>query len=370
MGVRSSFVLMLTMLGFLPDGLMAVDQQAITSRTEQLRKMSEIERGHLNRNVEEFQKLNDAEKHHYRQLHADLKRDAATGGSLTRMMQTYCLWVQTLTPTQRDELKKELIPAQKLVLIRRFKEEQEESIETHDPHLEVHESHVEPVIDEAAPQFNFFNKRNALWLKDLKAVESVLVDRLAAEKMRPEFSDPHLPDYLPIIHASVQSSGGDYREWPNEKLLQDMIGAISKDLVPHINKQDYSTRRMVVIRMLLQGIMKQARDAVRFSTGDERLQILKDLKPEERERILSLPSEKVDEILNKKWIQAKGGESWADFQKIPEYRRQIEDLFVRLEVPLPPGWVQRPRKGNERSSDSKGDGKRPSLNRPNGQKGN
>ena len=368
MEFRSSFVLFVAMFGFVPQSLQAVDQQTITLRTDQLRRMSEIERGHLNRNIEEFQKLNEVEKQHYRKLHEELKRDAATGGSLTRTMQTYCLWVQTLTPTQRDELKKELVPAQKLALIRRFKEEQDEPYDLHESHVE---TPAEPVSEEPAPQMNVsYNKREALWLKDLKAAMTVIVDRLATEKMRPEFSDPHLPDYLPIIHASVQSYGGDYREWPNEKLLQDIIGALSKDLMPQINKQDYSTRRVMVIRMLLLGVMKQARDAVRYPTEEEKLQVLKDLKPDERDRILSLPSERVNGILNKKWIQAKGGESWADFQKISEYHRQIEDLFARLEVQPPPRFVQKPKKGYDRPGDPKGDGKRPQPNRPNVQKAN
>ncbi len=367
MEIRLFFVIVLAMSVFLPQSLQAVDQQAIASQTEQLRKMSELERGHLNRNIEDFQKLNDSEKQHYRQLHADLKRDAATGGSLTRMMQTYSLWVRTLTPTQQDELKKELVPAQKLALVRRFKEEQEEAIETPDSQSE---AHVETSADEPALQLNLnFSKRDALWLKDLRAVMTILVDRLATDKTRPEFSDPRLPDYLPIIQASVQTFGGDYRDWPNEKLLQDMIGAISKDLVPQINKQDYSTRRAMIIRMLLMGIMKQAHDSIRYPTEDERLQVLKELKPEERERILSLPSDRVNRDLNRKWIQAKGGDSWADFQKIPEYRRQIEDLFVRLEVTPPPRFAQRARKGNDRP-DPKADGKRPPPVRPNGQKGN
>ncbi len=362
MGFRSSFVLVLAIFGSLPQSLQAVDQQTITLRTDQLRKMSEIERGHLNRNIDEFRKLNDAEKQHYRQLHQELKHDASTGGSLTRLMQTYSLWVQTLTPTQQDELKKELVPAQKLALIRRFKEEQEESSETHESQVE---AQAEPASEEPAQQFNLnYNKREALWLKDLRAVVAVLVDRLTAEKMRPEFSEPKLPDYLPIIHASVQAYGGDYREWPNEKLLQDMTGAISKDLMPQVNKQDYDTRRVMVIRMLLLGIMKQARDSVRYPTEEEKLQVLKDLKPDERERVLSLPSDRVHGVLNKKWIQAKGGESWADFQKIPEYHRQIDDLFGRLGVLPPPRFAQKPKKGNDRPADLKGDGKRPPPNRP------
>jgi hypothetical protein len=366
MKFRLSFALALAMSTYLPQSLQAVDQQTITLRTDQLRKMSEIERGHLNRNIEEFQKLNDAEKQHYRQLHEELKRDASTGGSLTRLMQTYSLWVQTLTPTQRDELKKETVPAQKMALIRRFKEEQDELIETPDAQSD---APAEPVTDDPAPQFNLnFSRRDALWLKDLRAMLGVLVERLSTEKMRPEFSDPHLPDYLPIIHASVQSHGGDYREWPNEKILQDMIGVLSKDQMSQINKQDYNTRRTIVIRMLLLGVMKQARDAVRFPTEIERMQVLNDLKSEERDRILKLPSDRAEAILNKKWIQAKGGESWADFQKIPEYRRQIEDLFVRLDVPPPPRFIQKPKKGHDRMADPKGDGKRPLLNRPNPQK--
>ena len=368
MEFRSSVILFLAWFALLPENLQAIDQQAIASRTDQLRKMSEIERGHLNRNIEEYQKLSNTEKQHYRQLHDELKHDASTGGSLTRLMQTYSLWVQTLPPTQRDELKKELVPAQKLALIRRFKEEQDESSDLLDSHVE---TPAETVPDEPAQQFILnFNKREALWLKDLKAVMTVLVDRLATEKMRPEFNDARLPEYMPIIHASVQSYGGDYREWPNEKLLQDITSTLNKDLFPQMNKQDFNTRRAGVVRMLLMGIMKQAHDSVRFPTEDERLQVLKDLKPEERERVLSLPSERAIGFLNRKWIQAKGGESWADFQKIPEYRRQIEDLFSRLEVQPPPRFIQKPRKGNERPGDNKGDGKRSTPNRPNTTKGN
>ena len=368
MEFRSSFILMLAMSAFSQQNLLAVDQQTIAVRADQLRKMSEIERGHLNRNIEEFQKLSSEEKQHYRQLHDELKHDASTGGSLTRLMQTYSLWVQTLTPTQQDELKKELVPAQKLALIRRFKEEQVLGLSAKRTQLS---KPAGPIPDESAQPFYWnYNRREALWLKDLKAVMTVLVDRLATEKMRPEFNDPRLPDYLPIIHASVQSYGGDYREWPNEKLLQDISSVLGKELLPQMNKQDFSTRRATVIRMLLLGIMKQARDSVRPTTEDERLQVLKDLKPEERERVLSLPGDKAIGFLNKKHIQAKGGDSWAEFQKIPEYHRQIEDLFVRLDVTPPPRFVQKPRKGNERPGDPKGDGKRPALNRPNATKGN
>lgn len=85
-----------------------------------------IERDRLNRNIAEFRKLSDAEKEHFRKLHRELKADAASGGNLATLLQTYSVWVQTLTPTQRDELQKESNLSHRFALVRKFKEEQEE----------------------------------------------------------------------------------------------------------------------------------------------------------------------------------------------------------------------------------------------------
>lgn len=213
--------------------------------------MSEVDRGRFDRNLQEFQKLDESEKQKYRLLHENLVKDTAQGGGLAKLLQTYSAWVQTLTPTQRDELQKETAPAQKMALIRRFKDE-------HDEPSDVPEHpQSDPHADEATLQVNSSIKKEAFPLKDVRSVMAAVVSRLPQESVKPEFSEPRLSDYLPMIQASVLSSGAGYRDWPSESLLKDMTAALSKESLSLVNRADYKARREATLRFLLMGIMKQ-----------------------------------------------------------------------------------------------------------------
>ena len=330
--------------------LFGLDQKTIGDRTQHLRRMSPIERDRFNRNLEEFQKLSTAEKDRYRKLHQELVDDTSRAGGLAKLLQTYAVWVQTLTPTQRDELQKETNPAQKLALIRRFKDEQDDPSEPHDQQISTNVPDDEP-----SPQISLpIGKREALFTPDLKAVMTVLVNRLNQDQTKPEFAEPRLADYIPILHASVQSSGTDYRDWPNETLLKEMMAVLGKESLLLVNRPDSKSKRDATIRLLLMGIMKQARDSVRFPTDAEKMQIWQDLSDSERERIVGLPYDRMNQYLIRKSMELKGENSLANFKKLPEYSRQIEDLFQRFEVSPPAKFLQRGKKrGNEPRTDSK-----------------
>ena len=335
---RAPFTIALAVWGLLPLNLLALDQKMIKERTEQLQKMSEVERDRLNRNIVEFQKLSPAEKQHYRDLHAALLDDRVHVGGLSSLLQTYSIWVQTLTPKQRSELQQETVPAQKLALIHKFKEEQEHR----EPSTEPDERHAEEPVQQPSPNFG---PRVALSLKDLNAVMAILVDRLPADQTKQEFSHPRLSDYLPIIHASVQSSGGNYREWPDEGLLQQMIGALSKESTPLVSKS--KSKRETLIQLVLLGVIRQARESVHFPSDDEKREILEKLSDTERQRIMNQHKDNMNWFLVQKYFETKGGDSLIAFKKIGEYRRPVEDLFSRLDVPLPPRF-QRSKFGGDR----------------------
>jgi hypothetical protein len=355
MKLRALFAVALLTLVSHSSSIQALDQKTIASRVDRLRQMSEIDRSRFDRNLQEFQKLSDAEKARYRQLHDDLAKDSGQGGALTRLLQTYSAWVQTLTPTQRDELQKETVLSQKLALIRRFKDEQDEPGEQTDS-----QSPADATGDDGSPQVNAPIKKEAFPLKDVKAVMAVLVNKLPQESRKPEYSDPRLFDYLQIIQASVLQSGDTFRAWPSEPLLKDMVASLSKDSLAQINRPDFKTRRETVLRHLLMGFVKQARDTVKLPTEAEKLQVLEGLSPEERERIMNLPSARMNGYLVTKALEQRGGDALDAFKMLPEYNRQIDDLFQRLEVSPPPRFLQRNRKG----VDPRADGKR-LLNRPN-----
>ncbi len=351
------FLFFMLASSLVPSLLQALDQKTIEARTEQLRKMSEIERGRFDRNLQQFQKLSDAEKQHYRQLHEALIKDNSQGGGLSKLLQTYSVWVQTLTPTQRDELKKEKIPAQKLALIRRFKDEQDEPSEAHEQTTPA-DTHTEDVSQQVSAPI----KREAFPLKDLKAVLAVVVNRLPPDLKRPEFSEPHLPDFIPILHTSVQAAAGNYREWPDEAQLKEMTASLGKDSMSMVNRSDYKTRRDAMIKYILMGIMRQARESVRLPSEAEKMQILAGLPPDESEKLLNLPADRMNALLVKQSLEAKGGDALEAFKKLPEYNRQVDELFQRFEVAPPARFLQRNKKG---TLEPRSDGKRPLLNRPN-----
>ena len=360
MNRRTVLVILLIAAGWHTPSVQALDQKTIVARTDHLRQMSQIERGRFERNLQEFQKLSDKEKQQYRQLHQELVEDNTRGGTLSKLVQTYAVWIQTLTPIQRDELQKETSLSQKLALIRRFKDEQDEPSEAHD---QPSRSDV-PADDPPPPVSAAINKREALSLKDLRPLMKILVSRLSPDKIKPEFDEPRLTDYVPIIHASVQSNGGNYLEWPSDKLLKDMTAALTKESTSLVNRPDYKSKREAMIRYLLMGIMKQARDSVPAPTDAEKSQIWEELSPVERERVSNMPRDRMDAYLVRKSMEIKGGDIFRDFKKLPEYVRQVQELFKLFEVSPPARFLQRGKKANERPPEQRNELKRPDVNRP------
>jgi hypothetical protein len=328
MNCRTLVGLVLVMTGLLPRTLPAFDQQTIKDRTDQLQKISSVERDRLDRNIEAFRKLAPAQKERYRELHRKLAEDRMQSGRLTGLLQTYAVWVETLTPTQRDELQRETDHSRKLALVRRFKEEHDHPVESPDSQQDPHSDEPPPVPTPS------FNPRAALDAKDLTAVMKVIVASLPSDRTRPEFSQPGIAEYIGILNASAQSASS-YREWPDDALLQKMIGVLSKDPLQTVKKAE--SKREALIRLMLIGVRKQVYHSVRLPTVEERMQTHQSLTLLEREQIMKRPKEKIAQFITRKYFESKGDDSLAAYRKIPEYHRQIADLFDRFEVPRPPG---------------------------------
>ena len=103
--------------------LFAADPQNLNERLQRIGLMSPVEREHLNRNIQEFSSLGEAEKSRLRDLYQKLQSERVHhGNGLFQLMQTYSVWLETLSPIQRDELRLEKDTAKKLAIIRRIKE--------------------------------------------------------------------------------------------------------------------------------------------------------------------------------------------------------------------------------------------------------
>ena len=324
---RILFAVVLALCGLLPFPVLAVDQKLIKERTDQLQKMSEIERERLNRNIQEFQKLKPEEKQHYRAMHAELFEDRVHVGGLSALLQTYSVWVQTLPPKQRIELQNETVPAKKLALVHQFKEEQDRREAPAEP-KDI------PMEDPPPPPGSAFGPRISLSLRELNGVMQILVDRLPADLVKPDYASPRLVDYLPIIHASVQSSGGNYRNWPDDAFIPQIIGVLGKESTQVVSKA--KSKRESLVSLILLGVMKQVRDSVRLPSETEKLEIFEKLPDVDRQKLMKQYKENMNWILTQKYFESKGDDSFVAYKKIGEYRRQIEDLFLRCDVVPPP----------------------------------
>ena len=116
---------------------MAADQKTVKDRMTDMKLMSPLERDRLNRNIQDFQTLSSSQKTQFRNLHAELIDDRVHNGGMTSLMQTYTVWLSSLTPAQREAIKNETDAARKLEIVRRIKDETDHSNASHEAHPDV-----------------------------------------------------------------------------------------------------------------------------------------------------------------------------------------------------------------------------------------
>lgn len=327
---RRALLFALLSIGALaPSAAQALEQQLVDSSIRQLKKMSKLERDQFDRNLQSFQALSADQKEQYRKLHRDLEADhKEAGGGLTSLMETYSVWLMTLTPAQREELQLEKDMAKKIAIVRRYKEDQDRSSEHHDVAPE--ESLAQPAPKNIA--------KGALDKKDLDSVCKVLVDNLPFDRKKAEFDELGLSNYLPILQESILQYSNNH-EWPGDLLLAKMMSAVRKETLKEINRS--TAKRDAMIRMTLMGILKLASDQVHDPTAEERIQTALALSAEERARLVKLPPQQFKWALRKKYYESKGDEAIKQLNQLTTFRKQIIDLFDRLGVEPPPP-IKRP----------------------------
>lgn len=100
-----------------PEGYDAVRTRVAT--------MTQTERNRFERNSQEYLKLSEEQRAHYRAMHAELERDRAeNNGRLTQALDDYYAWLATLQTFPREELRTTTDPAQRITRIGTVLEEQ------------------------------------------------------------------------------------------------------------------------------------------------------------------------------------------------------------------------------------------------------
>jgi hypothetical protein len=105
--------------------LLRAEDPQLAQRRQSIAAMTQADRQRLQRNFERFTAMNDAQRAQLSDFAAALETDRTTQrGRLNETLRVYEQWLQTLTPHQRDALRKETAPLQRIALMRQLVDEQ------------------------------------------------------------------------------------------------------------------------------------------------------------------------------------------------------------------------------------------------------
>jgi len=184
----------------------------LEERSNEIAKMTASERRRIQYNWTTFQALAPAEQAEIRALHAQLEEQP---DSLHALLDTYAMWLQTLTPGQRDDLRRATSSADRLRLVREFKEKQDANRETQLFDLNLDLQRMKPRM----PQTPYLGE------PDLAAVMDVL-QRTMPQPLPRNLSPTER--YIQIFRNYKNYPWGSQRQLSDEQ-LREVVDAITDE---------------------------------------------------------------------------------------------------------------------------------------------
>jgi hypothetical protein len=109
-----------------PPLLLRAEPEGFDVKRSRVSAMPQTERDRLTRNFEDYLKLTDDQRTHYRRLHEGLQQDRAeNAGRCAAAMDAYYAWVSTLPAYQQQSLLTTTDPAGRIRLVAQYVDEQE-----------------------------------------------------------------------------------------------------------------------------------------------------------------------------------------------------------------------------------------------------
>ena len=338
---RSRVGLVWAIIFVLPCIARAADPKPLSDGFRQIEQMSDLERGHLQRNLAEFKKLTPEQQAHYRDLHQKLEENKSTGGPLSSLLQEYSAWLTTLTPSQRDDLNKETDPAKKLALVRQFKHAQE-----YRPEASPAETHEAPVVD--VPMIRQIMSRHGPPLKatELATVMKVISkDLYGVDRKKPE-GVPPLKYYRELLKSSIEKSPDGPHNWPSADLQQKLEQA--PGVKEHLKKRPEGGR-VALIRLIVSSLTKLAVEEFKPPSDQDRLDVFNKLSPEMQAEINKLRPDEGRRRLDQRFYKERGDD-------VPLQMHDFKQFIFQLvaELGLPP--IPQPSFGGEGTRNGAGPG--------------
>lgn len=199
----------------------------------QVNQMSPSELARIRKNHQSFQRLSDAEQQRIRELKNELADSGPEEQSLRRVMSKYALWLDTLTPADRESIQNAPSTESKVQLVNQLIKSQNERIE----------AELKPILERQPERpsryspFSRFERRLFLSSKSVRNVEKELATKLDPweSKRLSSFSrDPSLPRIALVMalarkyQIDMDQGGGKLSRGEAEELSQDIVGMVQR----------------------------------------------------------------------------------------------------------------------------------------------
>lgn len=311
-------------------------------------KMSQVERDRLQRNLQSFEVLTPDQKEHYRQLNIQLEEKRKSGDGLIGLMSTYSAWLETLTPGQREELRKEPDSARKLSLVQKIKEEQYRQVETF--------SNDPPPV-ERGPR--------PLLPSELNAVMKMLLADLPEDEQK-KLGKGHKPEqFVEILRRSVHHYPDGPREWPSSAVQDEILKSVPSQIRTYI-KRNPAIQRERAVAILFNSVRQVAEGPrPRYPNSDDLQQIVQGMSDEQKKKLDDLPGDERHDKLVQQYFESHGKHRQDLMKGLIGLVREVGLIMpprTNGEPPLRPGDRPGDRRGpggpNDRGPNDRGPGEK------------
>ena len=331
-----------------------LDAKTLSQRQAAIERMSAAETDRLERNFNRFQSLSEAERDDLRKLHSDLEQDQRNGGHLRDLMEAYSAWLKTLSPGQREDLRR-ASPTRRAELVRRMREEQEQQRSKPNP-----PANALGLRQPMRPQ--------GLNQRDLDAVLRVVEEDLRTVLTAEQFNELKSLDgpakHLFLMEESLKSGReAGIAGYESDRLTRDMIEGITEPAFRNrlLQVKFPEQRRHTLLFLIGMGILSEI-DRAKPDDRTRQEFFLK-LKKSQQEELLNLPQEQIQERLTRLYMEAHP-KTFPRMQPPPALMKAIRQmvdqrqLMLRDGNPFTPGPQDRPRPGFGNRDEKPGPGGR------------
>ncbi|WP_339730309.1 hypothetical protein [uncultured Gimesia sp.] len=372
-------------------GASGPEEDREAANRKKIEAMSPAERAQLKRNYEKFQKLSEAEKQRYREIH----RATHSKPELNRVMRSYCDWVKTLSPWEQEDLRN-ATPEERIALIRKFR------VAHQRPGRRRGSRHFREISQILGVDIFKDPQRRLLWItsptpelfnKVIGIIEKNIPSPVTYPRPKKQMSE--LAQSLAVIQAALnvkkQQDDVDGADWPRPEVV-DEIHKVWKDNQytifergekrgPRAEALRADLRRVQISIFLAKGLMDQLYGSVRqelaqINPPDEDLhRYFETLDPKHKDYLMKLPPEEMQEKLKYSYLSQHLPPEVK--KKIKQQSEEVKNLIAqqllrgidqRFEGPGGRGNKERAKEKNDRPNKGfRGPGDRPNRDRRPGQ---